>query len=185
MKKVLAGAAMACLATGMLAGPAFADPKGDFVIDLDCGDGVVQIVSPPNEAPWTPGLDINSTTVYQPVGFKDEVGRVEILDGPDAGTVLEFPGGEDSMKNGKRKGVDVQECTFSSEFEGYETELGRHRPRHLLGHGLPEEPRQVAAGHSLPNCISKAVGAAGQPRGGAPRAGSAPTWHLRDVNRPR
>jgi hypothetical protein len=122
MKKVLAGAAIACLATGVIAGPAFADPKSDFVIDLDCGDGVVQIVSPPNEAQWTPALDINSTTVYQPLGFKDVSGQVEILDGPDAGTVIQFPGEEDAMKNGKRTGVNVQECTFSSEFEGYDPE---------------------------------------------------------------
>ena len=124
MKRVLAGAGVACLATAVLAGPASADPNGDYVIDLDCGDGVVQIVSPPNDAPWTPGLAIDSTTVYQPLGFKDEVGVLEILDGPDAGTVLEFPGAEDRMKNGKRTGVNVQECSFSSEFESYEEELG-------------------------------------------------------------
>ncbi len=124
MRRLLAGAAAGCLAAGVSAGPALADPNSEFVLNLDCGDGVVQVVTPPADADWTPAHAIDSTTVFQPLGFEGVTAEIEILDGPDAGTVIEFPADEDQMKNGKRKGVTVQECTFFSEFEGYEEELG-------------------------------------------------------------
>ncbi len=41
---------------------------------------------------------------------------------PMQASMFEFDG-EDSMKNGKRKGVDVQECSFSSEFEFYDEDF--------------------------------------------------------------
>ena len=122
MKRVLAAAGIAGLATAVMAGPAAADPKSGFLIDLDCGDGEVQVVSSDNNAPWSPALDTGSNAVYQPLGFKDETGLVEVLDGPNACVTFEFDS-EDTMKNGKRKGVDVQECSFSSEAEFFEEEL--------------------------------------------------------------
>lgn len=119
MRRTLAGTATALLAISTLAGPAQADPKSDFVIDLDCGDGVVQVVAPENDQPWTPAHDIASTAVYIPLGFEGTTATITILDGPDAGTVIDVPAEEDQMKKGLRKGVDVKECTFSSVFTGY------------------------------------------------------------------
>lgn len=126
MNRILASAgALTLLASGVVAGPALADPKPalEYVIDLDCGLGVVEVVAMGNGA-WTPAHDINSTDMYQPLGFEGVTATVEILDGDDAGSVYQFPADEDGMKNGKRTGVHIHECSFSSVFEGYDEDFG-------------------------------------------------------------
>jgi len=122
-RRVILGAAVATvMLIGLTSGVASADPKSDDSITLTCpGQDPVDIVADSGNGQWTPGLDRASTSVYQPVGFADEYFVVRDGDG----NVLEE--GSDpgpSMKNGKRKGQTIVECTYLATFSGFDGELG-------------------------------------------------------------
>lgn len=70
-----------------LTGVATADPNGD-VFEVTCTNGIPDglITSPPNEAPWTPGLQIEGTGVYIPYAFEFAATFY-----PDEGDPVAFP----------------------------------------------------------------------------------------------
>jgi hypothetical protein len=106
--RMLAIAATAATLAAMTAGPAAADPvsRGE-TITLTCDAlGEVEIVSPPGDGAWTPGIVLAGTRVLVPYAF-DITGTFTPSDGSEAQTFEEH-----SVKNAPHNGR-LDTCTFS------------------------------------------------------------------------
>lgn len=117
-------ACVALASTAFASGPVMADPpvRGNPV-QVTCGSDTFEVVVAGSGA-WTPAHDLNSNQVWQPVAFGNEVFKVW----EDGELVVEEGPGDLFVKEGNRKGVNTQTCTFfgSDEFvdeEGVEVRI--------------------------------------------------------------
>lgn len=117
---VLAGTA-ALAAAALAAPPALADPSGDPPFDLSCEDGTSYVLTGSRgQGTYTPAFDTASTRVFIPVSFGDAHFVVYNSEGD-----LIFEGHEPGEpRAGNRTGQGTLECTYSSEFEDVDPDLG-------------------------------------------------------------
>jgi len=110
-KTAALAATLALAGSAVLGGPAMADPKGVGVVGLVCGSESYEVTVAGNGT-WTPAHDANSTTVWQPVAFANQVG---VVTAADDGAVLDsFADDTLTAKKGNRTGQGSLECSFSA-----------------------------------------------------------------------
>jgi hypothetical protein len=102
------------VASALCAGTAGADPKSGEVFPLDCDNGETYTVVVKGNGEFTPGHDLDSTTVLVPVSFGEFTGTVTDPDGNVVDTITE----PEAAKGESAEGLeDPVTCTFSTSFE--------------------------------------------------------------------
>ena len=111
LKSAALAASLALASSALVGGPALADPNQDSLVDLVCGSEEYKVTVAGN-GNWTPAHDAESTTVWQPVAFANQIGEVRAADN---GEVLDsFEDVTFTAKNGKRTGQGSLKCRFSA-----------------------------------------------------------------------
>jgi hypothetical protein len=110
-KNTALAASLALASSALVGGPAMADPNGGGGVELVCGTETFEVTVAGN-GEWTPAHDANSTTVWQPVAFANQVGEVTAAD--DGAVLASFADDTFTAKKGNRTGQGSLKCRFSA-----------------------------------------------------------------------
>lgn len=107
----LAASAVALASSALVSSPATADPSGGGLVGLTCGSQSYEFTVAGN-GDWTAAHDANSTTVWQPVAFANQIGEVTAAD--DGALLASFADDTFTAKKGNRTGQGSLKCHFSA-----------------------------------------------------------------------
>lgn len=126
----LAGSVGLVLAAAVAA-PASADPARGGQFTLTCGAETVTVVTPPNDARWTPALVVGTTRVYIPVGFGGQTGAIY---DPQGNILADLSDSTVVLKQGERTGQGRMTCTYTFTFgPQYVDEFGQDVTAEVTG----------------------------------------------------
>jgi len=121
MKKTIAAAAGLGIAAALsIAAPSSADPQGELV-PLECDDGASYLVAVTGNGLWTPGHDINSTSMLIPTSFGEFHGVLTDSTGEVIDEFTDPPMVKGSASKQRRTSVH---CTFEFHEQFEDPELG-------------------------------------------------------------